>query len=103
MPEYGIGQQSNYSATGNYETKGIVMSTFEFGFTFDIGKKIALYTAMFLEYGYGTILDQEKNKSYVGYNATSSTNRNANGLYSTNSNAEITPAAFGLTLGLNFK
>ncbi|WP_413999385.1 hypothetical protein ACMDB5_02180 [Flavobacterium sp. W1B] len=103
LPEYGIGQQSSYSAIGEYETKGIFMSSFELGFTFDIGKKNALYAAMFLENGYGTILDQEKKQSYVGYNPTSTTDRKANGLYSIEQNAKITPVAFGLTLGWNFK
>jgi hypothetical protein len=103
LPEYGIGQQGSYSATGKYETKGIIMSSFEFGFTFDVGKKNALYAAMFIENGFGTILDQEKSYSYVGYNPTSSTNRKANGLYSTEKDAEIKPVAFGLTLGWNFK
>jgi len=103
LPEYGIGQQSSYSASGEYETKGTFMSSFELGFTFDIGKKNALYAAMFLEKGNGTILDQEKNQSYVGYNPASTTDRKANGLYSTEQNAEIRPVAFGLTLGWNFK
>jgi len=103
LPEYGIGQGSSYSGSGEYETKGIFMSSFEFGFTFDIGKKNALYAAMFLENGYGTILDQNKNQSYVGYNPASTADRKANGLYSTEQNAKITPAAFGLTLGWNFK
>jgi hypothetical protein len=103
LPEYGIGQQSSYSRAGEYQTKGILMSAFELGFTFDIGKKSALYAAMFFENGYGTILDQKKNQSYVGYNPTSATDRKANGLYSTEKNAEITPVAFGLTLGWNFK
>lgn len=103
LPEYGIGQQSSFAATGEYETKGIFMSSFEFGFTFDIGKKNALYAAMFVENGYGTILDQKKEQSYVGYNPASTTDRKSNGLYSTEKNAEIKPAAFGLTLGWNFK
>jgi hypothetical protein len=103
LPEYGIGTQSNYSASGSYETKGILMSSFELGFTFDIGKQGSLYTAFFLENGYGTILDQEQKESYVGYNPTSSSDRAANGLYSTDKNAEITPVAFGFTLGWNFK
>jgi hypothetical protein len=103
LPEYGIGTQTSYSATGEYKTKGILMSTFELGFTFDIGKKGSLYTAMFIENGYGTILDENKKESYVSYNPTSSTDREANGLYSTNVNSEITPVAFGLTLGWNFK
>jgi hypothetical protein len=103
LPEYGIGTQTSYSATGEYKTKGILMSTFELGFTFDIGKKGSLYTAMFIENGYGTILDENKKESYVSYNPTSSTDREANGLYSTNINSEITPVAFGLTLGWNFK
>lgn len=103
LPEYGIGQESSYSASGEYETKGILMSSFELGFTFDITKKNALYVAMFVENGYGTILDQKNNQSYVGFNPTSTNNRKANGLYSTEQNAKITPAAFGLTLGWNFK
>lgn len=103
LPEYGIGSQSSFSADGKYKTKGILMSFFEFGFTFDIGKKNALYVAMFLENGYGTILDQEKKQSYVGYNPRSATDRKANGLYSTEQNNKITPVAFGLTLGWNFK
>jgi hypothetical protein len=103
LPEYGIGTQTSYSATGEYKTKGILMSTFELGFTFDIGKKGSLYTAMFIENGYGTILNENKKESYVSYNPTSSTDREVNGLYSTNVNSEITPVAFGLTLGWNFK
>ncbi|HEU0124751.1 MAG TPA: hypothetical protein VFQ56_00465, partial [Flavobacterium sp.] len=103
LPEYGIGQESSYSASGEYETKGIFMSSFEFGFTFDISKKNALYIAMFLEKGSGTILNQKNNQSYVGFNPVSTTDRKANGLYSTEQNAKITPAAFGLTLGWNFK
>jgi hypothetical protein len=103
LPEYGIGQESSYSATGEYETKGILMSFFELGFTFDVGKKNAIYAAMFFEYGYGTILDQQKDRSYVGHNPGSTSDRKANGLYSTKQNAEITPIGFGLTLGWNFK
>lgn len=103
LPEYGFGIQSNYSATGEYQTKGIVMSMFELGFTFDIGTKNALYAAMFLENGYGSILDQDKDESYIGYNPTSVTDRKANGLYSTDKNAKARPVAFGVTLAWNFK
>lgn len=103
LPEYGFGGNSNYSATGEYQTKGIVMSMFELGFTFNMGEKNALYAAMFLENGYGSILDQEKNESYIGYNPTSVVDRKANGLYSTDKNAKIRPVAFGITLGWNFK
>ncbi|MGM8363749.1 outer membrane beta-barrel protein, partial [Flavobacterium sp. ARAG 55.4] len=103
LPEYGFGGQSNYSATGEYQTKGIVMSMFELGFTFDVGTKNALYTAMFLENGYGSILDQDTDKSYIGYNPTSVAERKANGLYSIDKNAKIRPLAFGITLGWNFK
>ncbi|MDN3673245.1 hypothetical protein QWY99_09305 [Flavobacterium branchiarum] len=103
LPEYGFGSQSNYSASGEYQTKGIVMSMFELGFTFDMGARNALYVAMFLENGYGSILDQDKDESYIGYNPTSASDRKANGLYSTDKNAKIRPVAFGLTLGWNFK
>jgi hypothetical protein len=102
LPEYGLGSQSNYSASGEYETKGIIMSSFELGFTFDMGKKNALYTALFLENGYGSILDQEKDESIIGYNSTSVSDRKTNGIYSTDKNAEIKPVGFGLTLGWNF-
>lgn len=102
LPEYGFGSQSNYSATGEYQTKAIVMSMFELGFTFDMGKKNALYAAMFLENGYGSILDQDKNESYIGYNPTSASDRKPNGLYSTDKNAKIRPVAFGVTLAWNF-
>ena len=103
LPEYGFGNQTNYAASGEYNTKGILMSTFELGFTFKMGEKNALYAAMFLDTGYGTILDQKQNESYLGYNPTSVTNRKANGLYSTDKDATIKPVAFGLTLGLNFQ
>ena len=103
LPEYGFGGQGNYSASGEYQTKGILMSTFELGFTFDIGTKNALYAAMFLENGYGSILDQDKDESYIGYNPTSVSDRKANGIYSTDKNAKIRPIAFGLTFGWNFK
>jgi len=103
LPEYGFGTQANYTASGEYTTKGVLMSTFELGFTFDMGAKNALYTAMFLDTGYGSIFDQKASQSYIGYNPTGITNRKANGLYSTDKNATIKPVAFGLTLGLNFK
>jgi len=103
LPAYGFGNQSNYSVSGEYQTKGVVMSMFELGFTFDMGKKNALYAAMFLEKGYGSILDQDQDESYIGYNPTSAENRKANGLYSTDKNAKIQAVAFGLTLGWNFK
>jgi len=103
LPEYGFGSQSNYTASGEYETKGIVMSMFELGFTFDMGAKNALYAAMFLENGYGSILDQEKDESYIGYNPISVEDRKSNGLYSTDKNAKIRPVAFGVTLAWNFK
>lgn len=103
LPEYGFGGQGNYAATGEYETKGIVMSMFELGFTFDMGVKNSLYAAMFLENGYGSILDQDSDQSYIGYNPTSVSDRKANGLYSTDKDAKIRPVAFGVTLGWNFK
>ena len=103
LPEFGFGGQDNYSSSGEYKTKGIIMSSFELGFTFDMGKKHSLYAAMFFENGYGTILNQNKNESYIGYNPTSASDRKANGLYSTDKDAEIKPVAFGLTLGWNFK
>jgi hypothetical protein len=103
LPEFGFGQQNNYSASGEYKTKGIIMSSFELGFTFDIREKSSLYAAMFLENGYGTILDQNNNESYIGYSPTSVSDRKANGLYSTDKDAKIKPVAFGITLGWNFK
>lgn len=103
LPEFGFGQQNNYSTSGEYKTKGIIMSSFELGFTFDMGTKSSLYAAMFLENGYGTILDQNNNESYIGYSPTSVSDRKANGLYSTDKDAKIKPVAFGITLGWNFK
>lgn len=103
LPEFGFGGQANYSSSGKYTTKGIIMSSFELGFTFDMGSKHSLYAAMFFENGYGTILNQNKNESYIGYNPTSVSDRAANGLYSTDKDAEIKPIAFGVTLGWNFK
>ncbi|NGY38933.1 hypothetical protein FQU23_015630 [Flavobacterium sp. XN-5] len=103
LPEYGFGSQSNYSASGEYQTKGVLMSTFELGFTFEMGEKNALYAAMFLDTGYGSVIDQKQNESYIGYNPTAVNDRKANGLYSTDKNAKIQPVAFGLTLGWNFK
>ena len=103
LPEFGFGTASPYSQSGEYQTKGILMSSFELGFTFQMGEKNALYAAMFLDSGYGTILDQKQNESYIGYSQKSITNRKANGLYSTDKEATIKPVAFGLTLGWNFK
>lgn len=103
LPEYGFGGQGNYSTSGEYNTKGILMSSFELGFTFDMGDKNALYAAMFLENGYGSMLKQNKDESYIGYNPTSVSERKANGLYSTDKNAQIQPVAFGVTLGWYFK
>lgn len=103
LPEYGFGGQGNYAATGEYDTKGVFMSMFELGFTFDMGTKNSLYAAMFLENGYGSILNQKGDKSFIGYNPTSVSDRKANGLYSTDKDAKLRPVAFGVTLGWNFK
>jgi hypothetical protein len=103
LPEYGFGNQTNYAASGEYKTKGILMSTFELGFTFQMSKKNALYAAMFLDSGYGSVIDQKQNESYISYNPTSVTDRKANGVYSTDKDVTINPVAFGLTLGLNFQ
>jgi hypothetical protein len=103
LPEYGFGGQGNYAATGEYDTKGVFMSMFELGFTFDMGTKNSLYAAMFLENGYGSILNQKADKSFIGYNPTSVSDRKANGLYSTDKDAKLRPVAFGVTLGWNFK
>jgi hypothetical protein len=103
LPQHGFGGQENYSAIGEYQTKGIIMSMFELGFTFDMGTKNSLYLVMFLENGYSSILDQEKDESYIGYNSTSISDRKASGLYSTDKNAKIRPVAFGVTLAWNFK
>lgn len=103
LPEYGFGGQGNYSASGEYNTKGTIMASYELGFTFDVNKNNALYTAIFVENGYGTILNQNEDKSYIGYNPTSVNERKANGLYSTDKDAKIRPVAFGLTFGWNFK
>ena len=102
LPEYGLGNQANYSASGEYSTKGVAMSSFELGFTFKVSEKNALYAAMFLENSYGSILKQERNESFVGFNPASVSNREANGLYSTVKSAEINVVSFGLTLGYNF-
>ncbi|MDG2431173.1 outer membrane beta-barrel protein [Flavobacterium sp.] len=103
LPEFGFGTQLNYAASGEYKTKGVLMSTFELGFTFKLSEKKALYTAMFLDSSYGSILDQKQNESYIGYNPSSVSGRKANGLYSTDKNATVKPVAFGLTVGLNFQ
>jgi hypothetical protein len=103
LPEYGFGSQSNYAGSGEYSTRGILMSTFELGFTFEMGEKHSLYAAMFLDSSYRSIVNQKQNESYIGYNPRSSTERKANGLYSTDKDATIKPVGFGLTLAWNFK
>lgn len=103
LPEYGFGRQVNYLASGAYKTKGVVMSSFELGFTFEMGQKNALYAAMFFENSYGSILDQKQSESYIAYNQASVAGREVNGLYSIDKNAEIRPVSFGLTLGWNFR
>ena len=103
LPEFGFGTQNNYASSGEYKTKGILMSTFELGFTFNLSENNALYTAMFLDSGYGSILDQKQTESFIGYNPSAVSNRKANGLYSTDKNASVKPVAFGLTVGLNFQ
>jgi hypothetical protein len=94
LPEFGFGSQANYNATGEYQTKGILMSTFELGFTFELNEKSGLYTAMFLDSGYGTIIDQSK-MNHIGYNPSAVTGRKANGLYSTDKKyCTVKPVAF---------
>jgi hypothetical protein len=50
-----------------------------------------------------TVNYQDKDESYIGYNPTSVADTKANGLYSTDKNAKIHPAAFGVTLAWKLK
>jgi hypothetical protein len=85
---------------GEYNTKGILMSTFELGFTFEMGRTLCTLPCFLTAVTEQSLI--KKKKSYLSYNP-SSVDRKANGLYSTDKDATIKPVAFGLTLGLNFK
>jgi hypothetical protein len=99
LPEYGF--VVNQIMPLRVQHKRYFDEYFELGFTLKWEKN--LYAAMFLDSGYGTIIDQKQDESYLSYNQSSVTDRKANGLYSTDKDATIKPVAFGLTLGLNFK
>jgi hypothetical protein len=100
LPEYGFGNQINYAASGVQNKR--CFDEYELGFTFQMSKKNALYAAMFLDSGYGSIIDQKTKRVLYSYNPTSVTDRKANGVYSTDK-MQQNPVAFGLTLGLNFQ
>jgi hypothetical protein len=58
---------------------------------------------MFLDSGYGSIIDQKTKRVLYSYNPTSVTDRKANGVYSTDKDATINLLHLVLTLGLNFQ
>lgn len=103
LPNYGFGNQNDYQTEGKYSTKGAVMSFIEVGFTFKIAKKGGLYAALFLENAQTSIIKNDTNNSFIGYSQNSISNRQANGLYSTSTDAKITPRSFGLTLAYSFE
>lgn len=66
LPEYGFGTQSNYSASGKYETKGVVMSMFELGFTFDIRKRMLFMRPCFLKKDTAQLLNRTITNHLLG-------------------------------------
>lgn len=103
LPNYGFGNQNGFESEGAYSTQGAVMSYFEIGFTFKVGKKGGLYAALFVENTHTSIVKNTTDNSFIGYNFNSISNREANGLYSTKTNAKITPRSFGLTVAYSFE
>ena len=103
LPSYGFGTTNGYQSEGSYTTKGAVMSFVEVGFTFKIAKKGSLYTAFYLENTHSSIIENDNNSSFIGYSPNSISNRTANGLYSTTTDAKIKPRSFGLSLAYSFE
>ena len=103
LPAYGFGRNNSYETEGQYSTRGAVMSFFELGFTFKIANKSGLYFALFLENTHTSIIKNSTDNSFIGYNPNSISNREANGLYSTKTNANIKPRSFGLTVAYSFE
>jgi hypothetical protein len=99
LPEYGFGSQSNYATSGGTH-KGILMSTLELGFTLKWEKE-RFYAAMFLDSGYGTIIDQ-KQTNLLAITKSSVTDRKQTDCM-VQTKTQYPTVAFGLTLGLNFK
>jgi hypothetical protein len=103
LPDYGFGAQNNYASKGEYETKSFLMHSFEVGFGFKFTKKTYLYTTMFLDHAFSSIIENIENQSFIGYTPNGIDNRPANGLYSQGTDTSVKPRVVGLSLNLSFE
>jgi hypothetical protein len=103
LPSRGFGTTEGYSQSGTYKTQNVIMSSFEVGFSFQIAKKGALYAGIYLDQATRSIIANDSNQSFIGYNPTSVSNRPLNGLFSTKTSAEVKPQNFGFSLSYSFE
>lgn len=103
LSERGFGSQNNYEGIAEYETENIFLGSLEFGFSFKVAKKGALYAGFYLDHALQSLVQNNQEKTIVGYAPNSVLNRTLNGLAVTQKNAEIKPVNFGITLSYSIE
>lgn len=103
LPSRGFGSQANYSASGTYKAENVFVSSFEVGFSFKVAKKSAIYAGIFLDKGINSLIKNNSDNSFIGYNPVSATDRPLNGIFSSKASTEVKPNNFGLSLTYSFE
>jgi hypothetical protein len=103
LPEYGFGTQSNYTKSSTYETKNFLATSFEVGIGFKFIKKTYLYTSIYLDHALSSVIENSSANSFIGYSPIGLDNKPLNGVYTQNSNTEVKPRTFGVSLTLSFE
>jgi hypothetical protein len=103
LPSRGFGATEGYRQNGNYNTRNAIMGSIEFGLSFLVAKKGALYAGITLSQAARSIISNDSNQSFIGYNPTNAMDRPLNGLFSTKTSAEVIPRVMGFTLSFSFE
>jgi hypothetical protein len=103
LPSHGFGVTNGYNQKGSYNTENIFLGSLEIGFSFKIAKKSTIYTGFFYDQALQSIIKNDSNNSFIGYNPSATTSRPLNGIYSANTNIEVKPRNFGVSLSYSFE
>ncbi len=103
LPSRGFGSAPDYNASGSYQTKNVLLANIEFGFSFKVAKKSTIYAGFYLDKATNSLIKNDSNQSFIGYNPNATSNRPLNGIYTSNKNIEVKPNNVGLSLSYSFE
>jgi hypothetical protein len=103
LPTRGFGAIDGYNQSTTYKTQDVLMGSFEIGFSFSMAKKGALYAGIYFDKATSSIITNESDRSFIGYNPKVASDKPLNGLFSTKTTTEVRPLNLGLSLSYSFE